>query len=120
VIAFWVTIFRSLFAISLCVALIFNQETARPLLGNFMGAYWISAGLISLHWLASGERGGKLTFLIGLIGILAGLAFVSRSLIINILDERLVIMSLGVVVVLPGLLHIFTGFRTRDGDRRRQ
>lgn len=118
--AFWVTFFRSLFAFGLGAALIFNQEMARPLLGNFMGVYWISAGLISLRWGASGERGGKSSFLIGLIGILAGLAVVGRTLALNMLDERLVIMTLGAVIVLTGLLHIFTGFRTRDGDRRRR
>ena len=118
--AFWVTLLRSIFAISLGVALIFNQDAARPILGNFMGVYWISAGLISLRWGASGERGGKLNLLIGIIGILAGLAVVSRSLTTSLLDEELVVASLGVVIMLTGFLHIFTGFRTREGDRHRR
>lgn len=118
--AFWVTLFRSLFAIGLGVALLFNQEMARPLLGNFMGAYWVSAGILSLRWGPSGERGGKSSFLIGLIGILAGLAVIGRSLALNLVDERLVIMTLAVVISLTGLLHIFTGFQTKEGGRRRQ
>ena len=118
--AFWVTLLRSLFAISLGVALIFNQDAARPILGNFMGIYWISAGIISLRWEATGERGGKLNFLIGIIGILAGLAVVSRSLTTSLLDEGLVVAALGMVIMLTGFLHIFTGFRTREGGRHRR
>ena len=118
--AFWVTLFRSIFAISLGVALIFNQDLARPILGNFMGAYWISAGLISLRWGATGERGGKLAFVTGIIGILAGLAVISRRLTASIYDEAIVIAILGLVIMLTGFLHIFTGFRARDGGRHRR
>jgi len=118
--AFWVTLFRSLFAISLGVALIFNQDAARPILGNFLGVYWISAGIISMRWNASGERGGKLSFMTGLIGILAGLAVVTRTLTTSVLDEFLVIATLGVVIMLTGFLHIFTGFRSRVGERHRR
>jgi uncharacterized membrane protein HdeD (DUF308 family) len=118
--AFWVTLLRSLFAVGLGVALIFNQDVARPILGNFLGVYWISAGVISMRWNAAGERGGKLSFLTGLIGILAGLAVVTRTLTTSVLDEFLVIATLGVVIMLTGLLHIFTGFRSRDGERHRR
>jgi uncharacterized membrane protein HdeD (DUF308 family) len=118
--AFWVTLLRSLFAVSLGVALIINQDAARPILGNFMGAYWVSAGFISLRWGASGERGGKLTFLTGIIGILAGLAVITRHLTSSIYDEATVIAILGLVIMLTGFLHVFTGFRTREGERHRR
>jgi uncharacterized membrane protein HdeD (DUF308 family) len=118
--AFWVTLVRGIFAISLGVALVFNSDMARPILGNFLGVYWISAGIISMRWNAAGERGGKLSLLTGLIGILAGLAVLTRTLTSSILDEYWVIATLGVVVMLTGFLHIFMGFRTRDGERHRR
>lgn len=118
--AFWITLLRSIFAISMGVGLIFNQDAARPILANFIGVYWISAGLVSLRWGPSGGRGGKFTFVTGIIGILAGLAVVSRNLTMSFLDEGLVVASLGVIIILTGFLHIFTGFRTRDGDRHRR
>jgi uncharacterized membrane protein HdeD (DUF308 family) len=117
--AFWVTLLRSLFAIGLGVALILNSDVARPILGNFLGVYWVTAGIISVRWDASGERAGKLTVLSGIIGILAGLAVVSRTLVSNLFSEAIVIAVLGVVIVLTGLLHIFFGFKPREGRHRR-
>ena len=117
--AFWVTFFRSLLAIGLGVALIWNSNAARPLLGNFLGFYWITAGIISVRWGASGERAGKLTILVGVFGILAGLAVVSRTLTTRFFDEALVVAILGAVIILTGLLHLFFGFRPREGRHRR-
>ena len=117
--AFWVTLLRSLFAIGLGVALIINSDTARPLLGNFLGFYWVSAGIMSVRWAASGERAGKLTITLGIIGILAGLAVVSRNLTANLFGEALAVAILGGVIVLTGLLHIFFGFRPQEGRHRR-
>jgi uncharacterized membrane protein HdeD (DUF308 family) len=93
--AFWVTLLRSL------------------------GFYWVSAGIMSVRWNASGERAGKLTITLGIIGILAGLAVVSRNLTANLFGEALVVAILGGVIVLTGLLHIFFGFRPREGRHRR-
>ena len=102
------------------MALLFNQDVARPILGNFLGIYWVSAGIISVRWGASGERGDKLTILTGIIGVLAGLAVVSRNLTASYFAEGLFISILGVVIVLTGLIHIFSGFRTREGERHRR
>ena len=118
--AFWVTLFRSILALILGLALLINQEFARPLLANFMGIYWISAGLISLRYGPSGERGGKSHFLVGLVGILAGVAVIGRRVASNWLDERLVITALGGVIILTGVLHVFGGFRMADGIRHRR
>ena len=99
--------------------MILNSDVARPILGNFLGFYWVSAGIISVRWGASGERAGKLTVFIGVIGILAGLAVVSRTLTATLFDEALVIAILGAVIVLTGLLHIFFGFKPQEGRHRR-
>ncbi len=118
--AFWVTLYRGILALILGLALLINQEFARPLLANFMGMYWISAGLISLRYGPAGEKGGKSHFLIGVMGILAGVAVIGRRLASNWLDELFVITVLGGVIILTGLLHVFGGFRMPDGIRHRR
>ena len=55
-VAFWITLIRGILAVSLGVVLLFQTDMARPILGNFMGMYWLVAGLMSLRWGARGER----------------------------------------------------------------
>jgi uncharacterized membrane protein HdeD (DUF308 family) len=117
--ALWITLLSSLFAISLGLALAFNSNMARPILGNFLRFYWVSAGIISVRWGASGERAGKLTIFMRVIGILVGLAVVSRKVTSTLFDEALVIAILGAIIVLTGLLHIILGFRPQERRHRR-
>lgn len=118
--AFWVTLLRGFFAVGLGVALFINPDKARPLLANFMGFYWLGSGVIALRWSASGNRSGRLVVIAGIIGVLAGLATISRHLTRTFVDESLIVTMLGVVIILTGLLHFFVGFRSQDEERSRK
>lgn len=98
--AFWVTLLRGFFAVGLGIALFINPDKAQPLLANFMGFYWLGSGVIALRWSASGNGSGRLVVIAAIIGILAGLATVSRHLTRTIVDESLIVTTLGVVIIL--------------------
>ena len=108
---FWITLIRGSLAIFLGIALIFQQDRALPILANFMGMYWLVSGIVSLRWGAAGERARGLPLLAGLVGVLAGVAMLSRSVTSNFVATELVVSLVGVIILLTGLLHIFGGFR---------
>ncbi len=111
----WMTFGRGLFAVALGVALIIRPDAAMPFVGNFIGAFWVSGGLLSLRWGLHAVRARPLTLLVGIIGIIAG-AFVSvRQLIMHWIDSGFIIIALGVVALLTGFLHISGHMSVRHG-----
>jgi uncharacterized membrane protein HdeD (DUF308 family) len=117
--AFWIPLLRGLFAISLGVALLFQPDKSRPMLVNFMGFYWLMSGILSIRWGVHGQRASRLSLLAGAVGVMAGLAALSRNVSLGLLSELAIIYLLGVVILLTGALHMAGGFRTGE-DRARQ
>lgn len=104
--AFWITLGRSFFAMALGVAIIFYPDKALPLLGNFIGGFWIAGSLLTLRWGLGQDRSRLLTILIALAGALAGLAVVGRGLIDRWVPGEGLTTFLGFIAVLTGLLHM--------------
>jgi uncharacterized membrane protein HdeD (DUF308 family) len=117
-VAFWITLIRGILAISLGTALLIQPDKPLPMLANFMGMYWLAAGIISLRWGASGERARGFPVLAGVIGVLAGLGMLSRNLAPSYVAEEIFFSLLGLVILLTGLLHIFGGFKTSPDQAR--
>ncbi len=115
---FWITLIRGLFALILGVALLIQPDKARPILANFMGMYWLASGTVSLRFGDSGERSKGLTIFVAIIGVLAGIAMLSRGVTRNLYAEDVVISLLGVIVLLTGFIHAFHGFRERGTAAR--
>ncbi len=118
--AFWITLARSVLALTLGLALIVEPEKTRPFLVNFIGVYWLVSGLMSLRWGASGERARRTSVVVGIVGILAGVLVLGRFLLINLVGETPVALLLGIVVVLTGMVHAFEGFRTGPQHQRQR
>jgi uncharacterized membrane protein HdeD (DUF308 family) len=118
-VAFVITLIRGILAVSLGAALLFQPDKALPMLGNFMGMFWLASGIISLRWGASGERPHRIAVLAGVIGVLAGLSMLTRSLTTSLVQEDILISLLGVVILLTGVLHTFGGFRVGEGAHRK-
>ena len=104
--AFWITLARSVLAVTLGLALILQPEKTRPMLVNFMGMFWLMAGLVSLRWGTNGERAQRTSVVAGIVGIVAGVLVLARFFIIDVLGERVVYVILGVLIALIGLVHI--------------
>ena len=101
-------------AIILGLVLLIQPEKTRVMLGNFMGLFWLTSGIVSLRWGATGKRAHGWSLLAGVIGILAGIGFLSRAFSTKWIPEETLFPVVGGVVLLTGMLHILGGFRVGD------
>lgn len=101
------------------MALILHPDKTRPMVVNFIGMFWLMGGIMSLRWSVSGERARRLSVIIGVVGIVAGVLILGRFLLAQVVGEEAVVLVLGTIIVLTGLVHVFEGFRAGT-DRHRQ
>ena len=118
--AFWITLARSALATALGLALILEPAKTRPFLVNFIGVFWLVGGLMNLRWGASGERAQRLSIIIGIIGIVAGVLVLSRFLLAQLVGEAPILLLLGTIAVLTGIVHAFEGFRIGPNHQRQR
>ena len=118
--AFWITLARSALALALGLALVLQPDKTRPMLVNFMGVFWLAAGIVSLRWGASGEQARRMSVVVGIVGIVAGVLILGRFLLIQRVGEAPIVLLLGVIIMLTGLVHVFEGFRTGPGHARQR
>jgi uncharacterized membrane protein HdeD (DUF308 family) len=117
--ALWITLARSVLALALGLALILQPDKSRPILINFIGMFWLAAGIMSLRWGTSGERAQRVSVIVGIVGIVAGVLVLGRFILAQFVGEAPMVLLIGVVAVLTGLVHVFEGFRT-GSNRQRQ
>jgi uncharacterized membrane protein HdeD (DUF308 family) len=118
--AFWITLARSVLAVTLGLALILQPDKARPMVLNFMGLFWLTAGIMNLRWGTNGERARRLSVVIGSVGIVAGALVLGRFLLSQLMGQELIELVLGITIVLTGLVHVFEGVRTGTGSQRQR
>lgn len=107
-------VFRGVAALFLGILLIFMPEKSFPLLGNLMGGFWLSSGLVLLH--KDADRafkvlGRRTTQIAGLVAIVSGLLVVLRRFLEGWIDQGLVVQMLGLVIFLTGILHMWGEIR---------
>ena len=97
-IAFWITIVRGILAIGLGILLIFNPEKSRFFLFNMMGLFWLANGFLLLRHMHPIFRdqedkvlGKRMSKILGVVAILAGLLVISRVVTRQFMPEGLVI-----------------------------
>lgn len=117
--AHWITLARSVLALTLGLGLILHPDKTRPMLVNFIGMFWLMGGMMSLRWGVSGERARRMSVVVGIVGIVAGALILGRFLLAQIVGEAPIVLVLGAVIVLTGMVHVFEGFRT-GANRQRQ
>ena len=118
-IPFTVTLIRGLLAVTLGLALLIQADKSGSMLANFMGMFWLVSGIISLRWGARGERAHRLAVLAGAIGVIAGLAMLTRGMASNWIAEDVFLSLLGLVILLTGVLHTFGGFQIGETKHRK-
>jgi uncharacterized membrane protein HdeD (DUF308 family) len=75
---FWVTLLRGFMVVTLGLVLWIQPQKLRPFLITSMGMFWLVSGVMSIRWGLSGKRTRGLPLLAGIVGVLAGLAALSR------------------------------------------
>jgi uncharacterized membrane protein HdeD (DUF308 family) len=117
--AYWITLVRSILALILGLALVLQPDKTRPFLVNFIGMFWLAAGMMSVRWAASGERAQRMSVIVGIVSIVAGALILGRFLLTQLVGEAPILL-LGGVVILTGLVHVFEGFQTGSDHQRRR
>ena len=104
--AAWVMFFRGLFAVTLGVSLLIRPDVVQPFLVNFIGAFWISGGLLSVRWGIQADHSKHLTLLVALLGIMAGVSVMGRKVAAHWMNPDYIVELLGTVALLTGILHV--------------
>jgi uncharacterized membrane protein HdeD (DUF308 family) len=119
-VVFWVTLARGILAISLGLALLIQPAKVHSFLITSMGIFWLVSGLMSIRWGLSGRRARGMPLLAGVVGVLAGLAAISRrfDLLDAVFSDTVAITVLGIAILLTGLMHMLGGFRTAEDATR--
>lgn len=102
---FWITLFRSIFALSVGIGLLLLPDKSFPLVTNFLGGFWVGGSLLSIRWGVAHDESRVLALVIGAIGLLGGLAVVGRHIIGTWVPGTLLVPMLGTVAIVTGLLH---------------
>jgi uncharacterized membrane protein HdeD (DUF308 family) len=118
--AFWITLVRSVLALALGLALVLQPDKTRPFVVNFIGVFWLAAGIMSLRWGISGERARRMSVVVGIVGIVAGVLILGRYLLVELVGEAPIVLLLGTIIALTGLVHVFEGFRTGPAHQRQR
>jgi len=106
-----ITIFRGAVALALGLLLIFQPVAVRPFAINFIGVYWLLGGIVSLRMVKDAPRSKGLRLAVGIIGIVAGLALLTRTYSVSYMGESYLMPILGVLILLSGVLHLLAGLR---------
>ena len=114
-VAIRIMIVRGVMAIALGLALALSRDRAPSALVNFMGVYWLLAGLVSLRWGLAGERPRRrLPLVAGAIGVVTGAVVLLADV-----GTEFLLAILGVVIALTGVVHLLGGFELADMSGRR-
>ena len=112
---FWVSSLRAAFAFGLGVAILAVPDKASPLIVNFMGFYWLVAGLLNLKDLRAGKiRRRLMGATASWVGVATGAGVLAFSVILGREQSTLILAMLGVVILLTGVIHLAGGFEQTD------
>ena len=102
------------------LALLVRPVKVHSFLITSMGMFWLVSGVMSIRWGLSGRRARGLPLLAGIVGVMAGLAAISRRFqpLDAVTSDTLAITVLGVAILLTGLMHMLGGFRTGEDATR--
>jgi uncharacterized membrane protein HdeD (DUF308 family) len=111
----WVTLVRGVMAIVIGLALALHNDRAPAALANFMGVYWILAGIATfrLGLAVQGPR-RRVPLAAGAIGAATG-----AIVLLADVGETFLLLVLGVVMALTGIVHLLGGFELPDVSGRR-
>ena len=109
-----ITIARGVLSLALGVMVLIQPVMLRPFIVNFMGVYWLLGGIVSLRLAKTAPRAKGLRLVVGIAGVVAGLALLARSFTVGYVPISVLIPILGLLILLSGVLHILVGVRIRE------
>jgi uncharacterized membrane protein HdeD (DUF308 family) len=92
--------------------------TGGTLLGNILALYWLTGAVLALRW-ARGNRSlprSRLALVAGVVGIVAAVILLVRSLIRGAVSMDAALAVLGATAIVTGSLRLLGGFRDDHGQ----
>ena len=113
----WISVVRGIFSLLLGTAVLFTQDN-RAMLANFIGAYWLLSGLLTLRWALTVRwlRGSQIGLAAGSLSVIAALLVLLREPLQDLIAPNTLINVLGAAAVLTGSLAAARSVRDRATD----
>jgi uncharacterized membrane protein HdeD (DUF308 family) len=110
-IPWWLILLQGIFAVILGLLLLASPAMATLVLIQFIGIYWLIAGVFNLVgiFLDHADWGWKL--LKGILGVLAGLLVIQHPLWSTVLIPTTLIIVLGIVALVSGIIGLIEAFK---------
>ena len=115
---FWIAIVRACMAVFLGLALVVQEDKARPVLLNFMGVFWLVSGLLVLRAIVTGHPHHRFGIAAAFLGVGVGVAVLLRSEV-GVASDAHVVVLLGLIICLTGFIHAFGGFEETASHQQR-
>jgi uncharacterized membrane protein HdeD (DUF308 family) len=116
----WISIVRGILSLLLGTAVLFTQDN-RAMLANFIGAYWLLSGLLTLRWAVTVRwlRGSQIGLAAGSLSVIAALLVLLRVQLQDVIAPNTLINVLGAAAVLTGSLRLLGAFEIERRTGRR-
>ena len=115
----WLPLVRGIIALIIGVLILGWPQMAAGPSANFIAMYWLSSGFLSLQWGMSTHQKKGSWLILGLLGMVVGLAILLRPVYVHYLAPELAIKVFGLVALFEGLARIFAGEKTGDRTHER-
>jgi uncharacterized membrane protein HdeD (DUF308 family) len=107
----WVVLLQGIFAIILGLLLLTSPGMTTLVLIQFVGIYWLVAGIFSLVTIFIDHTKWGWKLFSGIIGIIAGLLVIQHPLWSTVLLPTVLIIILGVEGIIMGFIALFSAFK---------
>jgi uncharacterized membrane protein HdeD (DUF308 family) len=116
----WIFVIRGTLSLLLGTAVVAAQGD-RAMLANFIGAYWLVSGLLTIRWALTVRwlRGSRIGLAAGCLGVIAALLVLLRGQLQGLIGSNALINLLGAAALLIGSLRLLGAFEIERRTGRR-
>ena len=116
----WISIVRGILSLLLGTAVLFTQDNG-AMLANFIGAYWLLGGLLTLRWAVTVRwlRGSRMGLAAGSLSVIAALLVLLRHAAPRPDRPQHVDQRVGAAAILTGSLRLLGAFEIERRTGRR-
>lgn len=107
----WGTLIQGIFALIIGLLLLTNPAATTVVIVQFIGIYWLIAGIFGLVGIFMDSSLWGLKLLMGIVGVLAGLSVMQHPLWSSILLPTILVIFLGVDGLLMGVIGLIAAFK---------
>jgi len=107
----WLVLLQGIFAIILGLLLLYSPGMTTLVLIQFIGIYWLIAGVFNLVGIFLDHAGWGWKLFTGILGILAGLLVIQHPLWSTVLIPTTLMIIVGLVALVFGIVSLIAVFR---------